>query len=93
LRHTAVALWIAGGASPLQVKQLAGHERSTLTLDRYGHLYEGAHDKLMASLDADLQTSRAADVVKLAAQAREVMEPAPTIRSRGSESGWGASCE
>jgi hypothetical protein len=66
LRHTAVALWIAGGASPLQVKQLAGHERSTLTLDRYGHLYEGAHDKLMASLDADLQTSRAADVVKLA---------------------------
>jgi integrase len=52
LRHTAVALWNLNGASPLQVKQLAGHERSTLTLDRYGHLCADAHDDVMAALDA-----------------------------------------
>jgi hypothetical protein len=45
-------LWNLNGASPLQVKQLAGHERSTLTLDRYGHLCADAHDDVMAALDA-----------------------------------------
>jgi len=39
LRHTAVALWIAAGASPLEVARRAGHSSTSFVLDRYGHLY------------------------------------------------------
>jgi integrase len=38
LRHTAVALWIAAGASPKEVAQQAGHTPVSFVLDRYGHL-------------------------------------------------------
>jgi integrase len=39
LRHTAVALWIAAGATPKEVAVRAGHTSVSFTLDRYGHLY------------------------------------------------------
>jgi integrase len=42
LRHTAVALWIAAGASPLEVSRRAGHTSTSFTLDRYGHLFPEA---------------------------------------------------
>jgi integrase len=42
LRHTAVALWIAAGASPLEVSRRAGHTSVSFTLDRYGHLFPEA---------------------------------------------------
>lgn len=37
LRHTAVALWIAGGASPKEIAARAGHASVSTVLDRYGH--------------------------------------------------------
>ncbi|MGH8899972.1 MAG: hypothetical protein ACRDZ4_23780 [Egibacteraceae bacterium] len=51
LRHTAVALWVAAGANVLEVKQRAGHTRSTFTLDRYGHLFPNADKGLASRLD------------------------------------------
>jgi integrase len=36
LRHTAVALWIAAGATPKEVAVRAGHTSVNFTLDRYG---------------------------------------------------------
>lgn len=46
LRHTAVALAIATGAHPKAIQARMGHSSITVTLDRYGHLFE--------SLDADI---------------------------------------
>ena len=37
LRHNAVALWIAAGATPKEVTVRAGHASVSFTLDRYGH--------------------------------------------------------
>jgi integrase len=37
LRHTAVALWIAAGATPKEVTVRAGHTSVRFTLDRDGH--------------------------------------------------------
>jgi integrase len=52
LRHTAVALWIAAGASPKEVAARAGHTSVSFTLDRYGHLYPEADARLRERLDA-----------------------------------------
>ena len=52
LRHTAVALWIAAGASPKEVAALAGHTSVSFTLDRYGHLYPDSYATLRHRLDA-----------------------------------------
>jgi integrase len=52
LRHTAVALWIAAGASPKEVAARAGHTSVSFTLDRYGHLYPEADTRLRDRLDA-----------------------------------------
>jgi integrase len=46
LRHTAVALWIEAGADPKQVSVRAGHTSVAFTLDRYGHLYPEADERL-----------------------------------------------
>jgi integrase len=51
LRHTAVALWIAAGASPKEVAQQAGHASVSFVLDRYGHLFPEADTTLRARLD------------------------------------------
>ena len=51
LRHTAVALWIAAGASPKEVAQRAGHTSVSFVLDRYGHLFPQADTALRARLD------------------------------------------
>jgi integrase len=37
LRHTAVARWIAAGATPKEVAVRAGPTSVSFTLDRYGH--------------------------------------------------------
>jgi integrase len=52
LRHTAVALWVAAGASPKEVAALAGHTSVSFTLDRYGHLYPDSYATLRDRLDA-----------------------------------------
>ena len=51
LRHTAVALWIAAGASPKEVAARAGPTSVSFVLDRYGHLFPEADTALRARLD------------------------------------------
>jgi integrase len=52
LRHTAVALWIAAGASPKEVAARAGHTSVKTVLDVYGGLYPEADAALRDRLDA-----------------------------------------
>jgi hypothetical protein len=52
LRHTAVALWIAAGASPKEVARRAGHTSVKTVLDVYGHLYDEADVALREHLEA-----------------------------------------
>jgi integrase len=52
LRQTAVALWIAAGASPREIAARAGHSSVVTVLDRYGHLLPGSEDKVNDALDA-----------------------------------------
>lgn len=51
LRHTAVSHWLAAGASPLEVKERAGHTSIVTVIDRYGKLVPKA-DTLTAALGA-----------------------------------------
>jgi integrase len=51
LRHTAVALWIAAGASPNEVAARAGHTSVVTVLDRYGHLMAGTEQRTTEALD------------------------------------------
>lgn len=51
LRHTAVALWIAAGATPIEIARRAGHSSVSVVLDRYGHLLPGVEDRLTSALD------------------------------------------
>lgn len=57
LRHTAASLMIASGASIKAVQRQLGHASATMTLDRYGHLYEEDLDALAVALDAKLAES------------------------------------
>ncbi len=50
LRHTAVSLWMAAGASPKQVATWAGHTSVAVVLDRYGHLLPGHEEAVLAAL-------------------------------------------
>lgn len=52
LRHTAVALWIAAGASPLECAARAGHTSVSVILDRYGHVFPDAYRATTDRLDA-----------------------------------------
>ncbi len=58
LRHTAVALAIGQGAHPKALQERLGHSSVTVTLDRYGHLYEGLDGQIAANLDDVLRKSR-----------------------------------
>jgi integrase len=60
MRHTAVALWIAVGASPLEVTRRAGHTSTSFTLDRYGHLFPAADDTLRGKLETMMAGAREA---------------------------------
>jgi len=51
LRHTAVALWIAAGASPKEIAARAGHTSVSVVLDRYGHRLPGHEDRVNDALD------------------------------------------
>jgi integrase len=51
LRHTAVALWIAAGATPREIANRAGHTSVSVVLDRYGHLLPGSGDQVDDELD------------------------------------------
>jgi integrase len=51
LRHTAVSLWIAAGASPKEVAARVGHTSVRVVLDVYGHLWPEQDQALAARLD------------------------------------------
>ena len=61
MRHTAVALWIAAGASPNEIASRAGHTSVSVVLDRYGRLLPGTEDRVNDALD---------ELVRAAAPAR-----------------------
>ena len=58
LRHTAVAFWIAAGATPNQIAAWAGHASVVTVLDRYGHLLPGHADRVNDALDAMADAAR-----------------------------------
>jgi integrase len=51
LRHSAVALWIAAGASAKEIATRAGHTSVSVVLDRYGHLLPGTEERVTDALD------------------------------------------
>jgi integrase len=51
LRHTAVAFWIAAGASPNEIAARAGHSSVVTVLDRYGHLLPDTGERVTSALD------------------------------------------
>ena len=61
LRHTYASLMIAAGVHPRVLKDLMGHESIKLTMDTYGHLYEGAADAAVEALDVFLRRDDDAD--------------------------------
>ena len=74
LRHTAVALWIAAGASAHEVARRAGHTSSSVVLDRYGHLLPHAEERVTNALDnlgrAGAANARGAIVLELPREER-----------------------
>jgi integrase len=82
LRHTAVALWIAAGANPKEIAVRAGHSSVVTVLDRYGHLYPEAEDRLSDALDAmaDAVTPTSATAPR-STQPRRARDSASTGRS------------
>lgn len=69
LRHTSVALAIAGGAHPKAIQTRMGHSSINVTLDRYGHLFPELDEAIATSFDlqiAEAQLSRQNNVVHAA---------------------------
>lgn len=64
LRHTAVAFWIAAGASPKEIAVRAGHGSVSVVLDRYGHLLPGREHEVNDALDALADAAKAARSVR-----------------------------
>jgi len=65
MRHTAISLWVAAGASDLEVAKWAGHRSAAFTKSRYAHLFPEHGEALAERLDALIEssTSRPAGVV------------------------------
>lgn len=76
LRHTAVALAISTGAHPKALQERMGHSSVKVTLDRYGHLYEGLDAQIANGLDAVLAASRPPP------ESQDVMAPAGSSAKR-----------
>ena len=52
LRHTCASLAIRAGSNIKVVQRLLGHKTASLTLDRYGHLYDDDLDAVAVAFDA-----------------------------------------
>lgn len=50
LRHTAASLAVHAGADVLMVSKMLGHASASMTLDRYGHLWDDGLDALAGRL-------------------------------------------
>jgi integrase len=51
LRHSFASLLIAQGAHPKYIQEQLGHSSIQITLDLYGHLFEGDHRRYVEALD------------------------------------------
>ncbi|MBF4766610.1 site-specific integrase [Nocardioides agariphilus] len=51
LRHTAASLAIANGADVKVLQQMLGHASAAMTLDVYGHLFDGRLDEVADALE------------------------------------------
>ena len=58
LRHTSVALAIAGGAHPKAIQTRMGHSSINVTFDRYGHLFPELDEAIAAGFDERLAEVR-----------------------------------
>jgi hypothetical protein len=58
IRHTAISLWVAAGASPKQIATWVGDTSVSIVLDRYGHLFEGHDTPVLANLDRFVHEAR-----------------------------------
>ena len=58
-RHTFASLMIASGVNVKALSVFMGHSSTTITWDRYGHLFPGAEDEAAALLDAHLAKAAA----------------------------------
>jgi integrase len=65
LRHTCVSLLIENGSHPKEIADWLGHSSIDITMDRYGHLYDGHQDKIVQGLQ-----KRHEDAVEAVAAAR-----------------------
>ncbi len=75
LRHSAVAFWIAAGASPEEIAVRAEHTSVAVVLDRYGHLLPGSEQRVSDALDI-----MASNAAQSRAEIRSL--PAQTASSR-----------
>ncbi len=57
MRHTAVSLWVAAGASDLEVAKWAGHSSAAFTKSRYAHLFPEHGEALADRLEAFIAAS------------------------------------
>jgi integrase len=57
LRHTAAAILIKNGEHPKAVQERLGHSSITVTMDRYGKLYEGHDKELVKRLDRTIRAA------------------------------------
>ncbi|MEX1046930.1 MAG: site-specific integrase [Actinomycetota bacterium] len=64
LRHTAVSLWIADGASPIDVQHAVGHTDVQTTLAQYAHLFSWGGEALAASMERRRDRHRNGEVAK-----------------------------
>jgi integrase len=62
LRHTAVALAIASGGHPKQIRELCRHSNITTTMGTYGHLFEMLHDRPAERLGETFLASAAGQI-------------------------------
>lgn len=59
LRHTFATLMIEAGIQPKVLQTLMGHASITVTMDTYGHLYDGATEAAMLQFENFLKTKEA----------------------------------
>jgi len=70
MRHTAVSLWIAAGATDLEVAKWAGHRSVSFTKDRYAHLFPEHGSALADRLDAFIAAATPTPAAAVAALRR-----------------------
>jgi integrase len=60
LRHTFASLLIQKGANPKYIQQQLGHGSIKVTMDVYGHLFEGDYGHMVSLLDEPLSEGKSA---------------------------------